>query len=314
MDANARIDPNEAHQVQPDVRSSRIRSLRILGGLQIGLGVVCGILGIVGAILTVVFSSTVFGLAVVGAIALDINNRSVAVSGLLAVFSFIEFIISIVAASHCCCCSQLNTGNQQTVIFMSTAQSGMMYSIPNTQIATGNQQGYHQMWIPQMQGYYVQQPANMSNNQQQVSHLQGNQMPIQGYYSQQPANMPSNQQQADPLQGNQMPIQESYSQQPANLSINQQQASHLQGNQMPIQGYFVQQPANLPNNQEQADPLQENQMSIQEYYGQQPANMPNNQQQAEPLQGNQMPKQGYYGQQPANMPNNQQQADPLQGK
>lgn len=52
MDANARIDPNEAHQVQPDVRSSRIRSLRILGGLQIGLGVVCGILGIVGAILS----------------------------------------------------------------------------------------------------------------------------------------------------------------------------------------------------------------------------------------------------------------------
>ncbi|CAC5398036.1 unnamed protein product [Mytilus coruscus] len=246
---NARIGPIQTNQVQPAVRTSRIRALRILGGLQIGLGVVCGILGIVGAILSntemdtnckqfeyydnynghifgysyyhcgnadtifimdligmalsgwtiaflvcniisaVVFSSTVFSLAVVGALvaSVDPNTGSViAVSALLAVLSFIEFIISIVAAAHCCCCSQLNTGNQQRVIFINTPQYGMMYNMPNTQLPTGNQQEFHQMWMPQMQGHYVQQPTNMPNYQQQAGHLQGNQMPIQGFYGQNP--------------------------------------------------------------------------------------------------------------------------------
>lgn len=49
---NARIGPIQTHQVQAAVRTSRIRALRILGGIQIGLGVVCGILGIIGAILS----------------------------------------------------------------------------------------------------------------------------------------------------------------------------------------------------------------------------------------------------------------------
>lgn len=273
MITDVRTGSNQTPQVQPAVRTSRIRALRILGGLQIGLGVVCGFLGIVGAILSntemdnrcemynyynghgsplsgsassyyrcgqsntilimnligmalsgwfiltgcvplcmtdqrqsslrcltiaflvcniisaVVFSSTVFSLAVIGAliVAFSTNTGSViTVSVFLAVFSFIEFIISIVAASHCCCCSQLNTGNQQEVIFMNIAQSVMNYNMPNTQIPTGNQQGYHQMWMPQMQGYYGQQPVNMPNNQHQAGHSQGNQMPILGYYGQQP--------------------------------------------------------------------------------------------------------------------------------
>ncbi|XP_052062578.1 uncharacterized protein LOC127702411 [Mytilus californianus] len=269
MITDVRTGPNQTHQVQPDVRASRVKALRILGGLQIGLGLVYGILCIVGAILcrtdldsgckyynyysrygghlsgstyyrcghsntilimnligmalsgwfiltgcvplcmtdqrqsswrcltiaflvcniisTVVFSSTVFSLAVIGAliVAFSTNTGSViTVSVFLAVFSFIEFIISIVAASHCCCCSQLNTGNQQEVIFMNIAQSGMSYNMPNTPIPTGNQQGYHQMWMPQMQGFYGQRPANMPNYQQQAGHSHGNQMPVQGYYGQ----------------------------------------------------------------------------------------------------------------------------------
>ncbi|XP_076109285.1 uncharacterized protein LOC143078251 [Mytilus galloprovincialis] len=173
-----------------------------------------------------VVSSTVFSLAVVGALfaSFDTNAGSViAVSGFQAVFSFIEFLISIVAAAHCCCCSQLNTGNQQRVIFINTSQSGMINNMPNTQIPTGNQQGYHQMWMPQMQGYYVQQPANMAYNQQHADHSNGNQMPIQGYYGQQPANIPNYQQQAGHLQGNQIPVQGYYMQQPQSFEMANQQ-------------------------------------------------------------------------------------------
>ncbi|CAC5392165.1 unnamed protein product [Mytilus coruscus] len=246
MITDVRTGINQTPQVQPAVRTSRIRALRILGGLQIGLGVVCGFLGIVGAILsntemnnrcemynyynghgsplsgsvssssyhrcgqsTTILKMNLIGMGLSGwfiltgcvplcmtdkrqsswrrLVAFSTNTGSViTVSVFLAVFSFIEFIISIVAASHCCCCSQLNTGNQQQVIFMNIAQSGMNYNMPNTQIPTGNQQGYHQMWMPQMQGYYGQQPVNMPNNQQQAGHSQGNQMPILGYYGQQP--------------------------------------------------------------------------------------------------------------------------------
>lgn len=49
MITDVQIVPN---QTQQDVRTSRVRALRILGGLQIGLGVVCCIFGIVGAILS----------------------------------------------------------------------------------------------------------------------------------------------------------------------------------------------------------------------------------------------------------------------
>ncbi|XP_063443191.1 uncharacterized protein LOC134723535 [Mytilus trossulus] len=137
----------------------------------------------------VVFSSTVFSLAIIVALVamFDTNTESViAVSGFQALFSFIEFIISIVAAAHCCCCSQLNTGNQQGVILMNTVQSGMNNNMRNTQIPTGHQQGYHQMWMPQMQGYDSQQPAKMPNNQHPPGHSNENQMPMQGNEDQLP--------------------------------------------------------------------------------------------------------------------------------
>ncbi|CAC5398030.1 unnamed protein product [Mytilus coruscus] len=195
MNTSAHIGVMQTHQAQPDVRTSRIRALRILGGLQISLGILCGILGIVGAILSgtemksgcklyniydsynrYVYMSSyhrcgqsntiliidLIGMAFSGWVDLNSNTRSVvAMSSLLTIFSFSEFVISIVAAAHCCCCSQLSTGNVR------------------------NQQGYNQMYMPQMQGINGQQPANMPNYPQQGGYSQGNQIPIQGNYGQQ---------------------------------------------------------------------------------------------------------------------------------
>lgn len=75
---------------------------------------------------------------------------------------------------------------QQGVIYINTAQSGMMYNMQSTQTATGNQLEYHQMSMPHMQGYYSQQPTILPNNQQQACHSNRNQMPMQGYYGRQP--------------------------------------------------------------------------------------------------------------------------------
>ncbi|XP_076111667.1 uncharacterized protein LOC143079928 isoform X2 [Mytilus galloprovincialis] len=52
MDTDAHISVMQAHQVQPNVRTSGIRALRILGGLEIIFGIVCCILGICGAIIS----------------------------------------------------------------------------------------------------------------------------------------------------------------------------------------------------------------------------------------------------------------------
>ncbi|XP_063443236.1 uncharacterized protein LOC134723601 [Mytilus trossulus] len=116
---------------------------------------------------------------------------------------------------------------------MNIAHSGMIHNMRNTQIHTGNQQAYHQMWMPQMQGYHGQQPGNMTNNQRERGHSQGNQMPIQGYYDQQPGNMTNNQQNPGHSQGNQMPIQGYYGQEPQSFemanqeqNINAQQIGH----------------------------------------------------------------------------------------
>ncbi|XP_071173846.1 uncharacterized protein [Mytilus edulis] len=266
MITNAPIVANQAQPVQTDVRMSRIRALQILGGAQIGLGVICVIISIVGVILSntekysncynyyysdyvtdssyyrcrtstgdivllylitmvcsgwflltgcfpccmsaqrrsswrcltvaflvcniisaVVFSPTVLTLAIAGAVHPDFDTEGfLTVCVLLAIFSFLEFIISIVAASHCCCCSQLNTGNQQSVIYIHTVQPGLMHNMPNTQIPTRNQHEYDQLWKPEMAGYNGQQPAYITNNQQQPGHLLGNQLLIRDYHGEQP--------------------------------------------------------------------------------------------------------------------------------
>ncbi|XP_071173847.1 uncharacterized protein [Mytilus edulis] len=237
MITNAPIVANQAQPVQTDVRMSRIRALQILGGAQIGLGVICVIISIVGVILSntekysncynyyysdyVTDSSYYRCRTSTGDIVLlylitmvcsgwflltgcfpccmSAQRRSswrclpdfdtegfLTVCVLLAIFSFLEFIISIVAASHCCCCSQLNTGNQQSVIYIHTVQPGLMHNMPNTQIPTRNQHEYDQLWKPEMAGYNGQQPAYITNNQQQPGHLLGNQLLIRDYHGEQP--------------------------------------------------------------------------------------------------------------------------------
>ncbi|XP_076109284.1 uncharacterized protein LOC143078249 [Mytilus galloprovincialis] len=142
---------------------------------------VCNILS------AVVFSSSVFGLAIVGAVIADFDTGSIiSVSALLAVCSFIEFILSIVAAKHSCSHSQFNTGNHQSAIYINNAQSGFMHTLPSTQTSTVNQQGYHQIWIPEIQRYNGQQLVNMQNSHQPAGHSQGIQMTIQGYHGKQP--------------------------------------------------------------------------------------------------------------------------------
>ncbi|CAC5383695.1 unnamed protein product [Mytilus coruscus] len=175
MITNASIGQHQTQPVQPEIRASRIRALRILGGAQIGLGVVCVILGIVGVILSNI----------------EMNSHCQTYNYYSSDYGY-EYRYSYYE------CGNANTiiimdligmafsGWQQSVIYIHTAQSGMMHNIPNTPIPTGNQQGFHQIWKPEMQGYNGQQPANMPNNQQQAGHSQGNQIPIQGYYEQPP--------------------------------------------------------------------------------------------------------------------------------
>lgn len=118
---------------------------------------------------------------------------------------------------------------QQGVIFIDIAHSGMMYNMQNTPIATENQPGNHQMPMPYMQGYYGQQPTILPDNQQQACHSHGNQMPIQGYYDQQPGNVINKQQRPGHSQGNQMTIQGYNGQQPPSFATaNQHQNINAQ--------------------------------------------------------------------------------------
>ncbi|XP_052062402.1 uncharacterized protein LOC127702301 [Mytilus californianus] len=117
----------------------------------------------------VVFSPIVFGLGVAGAIIADFYANAsgvVAVSVLLTVLSFIECIVSIVAAVYCCCCccSQLSTGNHQGV------QQGY------DQVGNSGMQGYHgnplnsQQWV-----YPTSRPADMGYEFPVVNDINSNQ-------------------------------------------------------------------------------------------------------------------------------------------
>ena len=54
MNTHRRVGPIVSYdQITSEQRLSRIRTLKIFGGLHIGLGVVCGILSVVGAVLSV---------------------------------------------------------------------------------------------------------------------------------------------------------------------------------------------------------------------------------------------------------------------
>lgn len=67
---------------------------------------------------------------------------------------------------------------------MNTAQSRMVYNMPNTAIPSENQQGYHQMQVHQMHGFNDQQPETMQDYQQQEGYSQANQISLQEHYGQ----------------------------------------------------------------------------------------------------------------------------------
>ncbi|XP_071172013.1 uncharacterized protein [Mytilus edulis] len=262
-----RIGPAPMHPMQTDTRTSPNRTLKVFGGLQICLGIVCSILGTIGAVLSnttmqddcnydyyyymyggyfypyytncndsseataifimdlicmafsgwfiltgcfpfcmtekrvsswkclkitflvcnifsaTIFSSTVFSLGILGTIFSEsANNDAVlAISAVLSVFSFVQFALSIAAASYSCCCGQLSTNDRQGFVMVNPSQPGMMYNMPNTQIMNGYQ-GNNQMWIPPVPGY--QQPI-MPNIHQQIGQQQGNNQPsVQGMHQQ----------------------------------------------------------------------------------------------------------------------------------
>ncbi|CAC5407299.1 unnamed protein product [Mytilus coruscus] len=102
--------------------------------LKIGF-MVCSIIG------ASVFVPTMFGLAVIGAALRDIHEPKVVVtSALLAVLSFAEFVVAVIAASFCCCCSAWGTSNQPGVMFVNGTQPGMILNLQQTQLPMTNAQ------------------------------------------------------------------------------------------------------------------------------------------------------------------------------
>ncbi|XP_052063431.1 uncharacterized protein LOC127703077 isoform X3 [Mytilus californianus] len=96
---------------------------------------VCSIIG------ASVFIPTMFGLAVIGAALRDLHEPKVVVtSALLAVLSFAEFVVAVIAASFCCCCSAWGTSNQPGVIFVNGTQPGLILNLQQTQLPMANAQ------------------------------------------------------------------------------------------------------------------------------------------------------------------------------
>ncbi|XP_063442504.1 uncharacterized protein LOC134722808 [Mytilus trossulus] len=219
MISNAPIFANQPQPVQTDVHISRIRSLRILGGAQIGLGVICVILGIVGVILSNTNSNSncsydylygydqyyycrdssgIFVLYLIciafsgwflltGCLPLCMTEqRQSSWKCLTVAFLVCNILSAVVFSSTVFSLAIVGSLIQQSVIYIHTAQPGMIHNMPNTRILTGNQYEYDQLWKPEMAGYNGQKPANITNNQQQPSHLQGNQILIPDYHGQQP--------------------------------------------------------------------------------------------------------------------------------
>ncbi|CAG2225179.1 unnamed protein product [Mytilus edulis] len=172
MITNAPIVANQAQPVQTDVRMSRIRALRILGGAQIGLGVICVIISIVGVILSnTEKNSNCYNYYYSDYVTDSSYYRCRTSTGDIVLLYLITMVCS---------------GWQQSVIYIHTVQPGLMHNMPNTQIPTRNQHEYDQLWKPEMAGYNGQQPAYITNNQQQPGHLLGNQLLIRDYHGEQP--------------------------------------------------------------------------------------------------------------------------------
>ena len=100
-------------------------------GLRVGF-MVCSIIG------ASLFMPTMFSLGVVGAIERGTYNRGdVILSVFIAVLSFVEMLLAVIAASYCCCCTPWETQDrsvQITVMFMNGSEPGVFVNLPQTEI------------------------------------------------------------------------------------------------------------------------------------------------------------------------------------
>ncbi|XP_076115949.1 uncharacterized protein LOC143083573 isoform X2 [Mytilus galloprovincialis] len=147
----------------------RVKTLRVFGGIQIGIGVLCGILSFAGVITdsfiltgtfpfcmtprrqsswkclkiafmvccivgAATFVPTVFSLGVVGAIfRAEYKSGAAVLSSIIALLGFVELVIAIVASSFCCCCSSFGS-SERTFVYITAGPQTNVLGMPNTQI------------------------------------------------------------------------------------------------------------------------------------------------------------------------------------
>ncbi|XP_052063448.1 uncharacterized protein LOC127703080 [Mytilus californianus] len=175
-----------------------VRTFKVFGGIQIGLGVLLGILSLIGVIsdsryyhdhawfftfdITCLICSGWYGFtgflpicmskkrearwtclktgfmvcSIIGAsifipamlsvgvfspiITGNQDSKAVILSAFMAMLSFAEVVIAIIASSFCCCCSTWRTSIQEGVVIMQGTQPGMFLNLPQTQIPMANGQ------------------------------------------------------------------------------------------------------------------------------------------------------------------------------
>ncbi|CAC5407303.1 unnamed protein product [Mytilus coruscus] len=153
-----------------------VRTFKVFGGIQIGLGVLLGILSLIGVIsdsryyndhawfftfdiACLICSGWKTGFMVCSIIGASIfipamlsvgvyspiitgnqDSKTVILSAFMAMLSFAEVVVAIIASSFCCCCSTWRTSIQEGVVIMQGTQPGMFLNLPQTQIPMANGQ------------------------------------------------------------------------------------------------------------------------------------------------------------------------------
>ncbi|XP_052063451.1 uncharacterized protein LOC127703081 isoform X2 [Mytilus californianus] len=151
-----------------------VRTFKVFGGVQIGLGVLLGILSLIGMISNKsryynvhapiafditclicsgwktgfmvcsiigasIFIPAMLSLGVVGSLTRrNKDSKAVILSVFMAVLFFAEVVVAIIASSFCCCCSTWRTSIQEGVV--SSTQPEMFLNLPQTQIPMANGQ------------------------------------------------------------------------------------------------------------------------------------------------------------------------------
>ncbi|VDI55819.1 Hypothetical predicted protein [Mytilus galloprovincialis] len=124
-----------------------VRTFKVFGGVQIGLGVLLGILSLIGVISDKIaknntrFSFDMTCFICSGWIG-NQDSKAEILSVFMAVLSFAEVVVAIIASSFCCCCSTWRTSIQEGVVI--STQPGMFHNLPQTQIPMQNS---HQVMI-----------------------------------------------------------------------------------------------------------------------------------------------------------------------